>query len=1116
MAFRSVPRSVVISLAILSLHLTLGSSDEGIHLRSGTLRGPADRAGLPDGLLTSRTSLSRGGPALIKLRETITPSTRRLLASKGAHLAAPLGPRAFVAWLEEAALPGLESLTAVAWIAPYHPGLRVAPEIAAIGPEDARPVVPVSLELLPGSDTRAVARRLERWGITPRGMTPQGNDGRTLGGRIVITPTPARLAALRERIAAWPEILWIGRRSRYLLLNDGSAWVGQSGLSAGETTPIHAAGLLGEGQIVGVFDTGVDADMCFFRDDALGRPPAHAGLGPGTPDPGQRKVLIVDFLWNQDDPASPGDWDDHGHGSHVAGSVAGDDLAQPGLRDHGDGMAPAAKLVIQDGGFSTDDCADMPAIGCPAADLHPYFLQAFEQGVRIHTNSWGDRENFSPQNIYSDGSEDADDFMWQHPEFLLLFAAGNSGPGPDTIGSPATAKNVLAVGATAHAGAAGSVASFSSRGKTADGRIKPDVTVPGSGVISADSDGDIQTGNCGTVSMSGTSMASPTAAGLAALVREYFVKGFYPSGAKDPADALTPSAALLKATLIASATPMKNLDAPPPTGDQGWGRILLDDALYLAGDPLRLLAIDASDRFAGPGQEPDEQTLEVLDGSRPLKVVLVWTDYPSTPAAALNLVNDLDLQVEAPDGTLYLGNSFSAGYSFPNGAADRLNNVEVVKIQAPMAGTWKLRVLPEAIPQPDQGYALVATGRFPAEGVVLERTSLGTRDDVGGNGDGVLEPGEWIDLPLTLLNSGSADALNVGARVESLSPTVEVVTPETLFPDLSSGEQSLSLPPHLRIRLRLDHPCTEPVLLRLTYHADGYSRGEEVKLPTGRRAILERDDFEGTSAWRPIPEESTAGTGQWLIGDPVGTGYQPEDDASSDPGRLCLYTAPNDGGSEGQDDVDGGAVVARSGEIDLSGHPEARVSLSRWFANRDPGEDDGDFFRLEIRPDGASPDVPLERLGTSDSAPRWTEVVFRVGDFVTPGPQTSLRATAADGTAAGSIIEAAIDEVSYWDPECETHDPPPRPVDDLRVSRAGEEIQLHWFRPPIDPAHGLANRYSVHRSSRPDGGFIPQDEIFDGSKDLSWPDPGAGGTLPAFYAYEVIAANEAGTGDALP
>ena len=70
----------------------------------------------------------------------------------------------------------------------------------------------------------------------------------------------------------------------------------------------------------------------------------------------------------------------------MAGTIAGDNFANPIVHDTGDGMAPAAKLVVQDAGFLTDNCGDLPGIGCPVVDLKPIFQQAFTQGARIHTN----------------------------------------------------------------------------------------------------------------------------------------------------------------------------------------------------------------------------------------------------------------------------------------------------------------------------------------------------------------------------------------------------------------------------------------------------------------------------------------------------------------------------------------------------------------------------------------------------------------------------------------------------------------------------------------------------------------------------------------------------------
>ncbi len=176
---------------------------------------------------------------------------------------------------------------------------------------------------------------------------------------------------------------------------------------------------------------------------------------------------------------------------------------------------------------------------------------------------------------------------------------------------------------------------------------------PGASVMSAETDLVVGTASCEYVPMSGTSMATPITAGHAALVRQYFVDGFYPAGSPDPGAGFTPSAALVKAMLIASAVDLAELGCPlaepVPSRDQGWGIIQLDQVLLFDGSERRLQVDDEWDGFASASDPPLRRELSVgVDG--PLKVVLVWTDPPSTSVAAVNLVNDLDLVVEGPDG----------------------------------------------------------------------------------------------------------------------------------------------------------------------------------------------------------------------------------------------------------------------------------------------------------------------------------------------------------------------------------------------------------------------------------------------------------------------------------
>jgi Subtilase family len=601
-----------------------------------------------------------------------------------------------------------ESLAALGatWSGPYHPAYKVAPGVNDAIRQRAGVDTIVMLQTFPDADLGRIRTDVEQLGYRVVGA-----DMGERFGRVRLIAPGSELARERDALARHPDVYWIDVESRFVLLNDTTVWVGQSGVNGGQATPIFDRGLHGEGQVVGIIDSGVDPDMCFFRDATRGLPPTNSCNGGTAQDQQQRKVVAYDFLWDEDceDGVESSDWDNDGHGTHVAGTVAGDNLASIVGHDSGDGMAPAAKLVIQDGGDTFDDCADLPGIGCPVVDLNPLFAQAYAQGARLHTNSWGDNENASVQNDYTAASQDVDEFMWAHKDFQIFFAAGNSGPGAESVGSPSTAKSAFSVGATQRGTSAERMASFSSCGPTDDGRVKPDITIPGQGIVSARTDADSGSNNCGTMSSSGTSMASPAAAGLGALVRQYYVDGFYPSGAKNAADAFAPTSALIRATMINSARPMSGVGSIP-SNCQGWGRVTLDDGLAFAGESRKLVAVDETAGFpSGGAGQTFTYRVEVTAAGQPLKVTLAWTDFPSTPSASVHLVNDLDLQLAGPAGTFH-GNVLSGGVSQAGGSADRRNTIEQVILANAPIGVYTVTVRAQNIPSGPQPFAVVATG----------------------------------------------------------------------------------------------------------------------------------------------------------------------------------------------------------------------------------------------------------------------------------------------------------------------------------------------------------------------------------------------------------------------
>ena len=513
------------------------------------------------------------------------------------------------------------------------------------------------------------------------------------------------------------------------------------------STPLSDRGLNGAGQIIAVLDTGVDYDNCFFAEANGARPPvntwtASGGLAWANVDLSRRKIVAYDFLYSCDQfPNAPGcespnsatAYDNTGHGTHNAAALAGDRF-RPGEHDYLDALAAGAKLIVQDAGFiGGDNCSQRPGIGCPV-NLTPILDQAYKQGARIHSNSWGDRQNTSPflptpTANYSVSSRDVDAFVYAHPDMLVVFNTGNYGATADipptppparSLAAPGSAKNTLQVGGVRPPDRGDDVISYNTLfGPTRDGRIKPDLVGPAT-VLTGDSDFNATSNNCNVSTIGpGTSWASPTVAGAAALVRQYYTEGFYPSGARNAGDARTPSAALLKATLIAAARPatsrMTNLGdvaaKPVPSYEQGFGFPILDDALYFAGDRAKLRVNDVATSNGLAEGESVTLRLNVLSGT-PLKVVLVWTDPPgvvrSVSDSTAELVNDLDLRVVTPSSAASFGNEV-----LHPGQADRLNNVEAVSIPQPVTGVYTITISANHLGAgPRQGYALVITGDF--------------------------------------------------------------------------------------------------------------------------------------------------------------------------------------------------------------------------------------------------------------------------------------------------------------------------------------------------------------------------------------------------------------------
>jgi len=432
---------------------------------------------------------------------------------------------------------------------------------------------------------------------------------------------------------------------------------------------------------------------------------------------------------------------------------------------YGLGICPFVKVgasVIFDNSIPNNDYTS-PNFNTMASD-------AYGSGARVSNNSWGSDVNgdydFEAQ-TYDKLVRDAQSSVNGNQEMIFAFAAGNAGPctpkKSQGIDSPGSAKNVITVGASANvrslsianggnssvgndacgeadanAVSADDISCASSRGPCSDGRMKPDLVAPGihitggvpqispppspfglgSAIDCFDALGICALPNSGTTGntnnffplgqqfyseSSGTSHATPVVAGACALVRQYFIN-----------NSLTPpSPAMTKAFLMNSARYLKGSGANDNlwSASQGMGEVNL--GLAFDGGARFLRDQLTADKFTATGQRLAFAG-QVVDGTKPFRVTIAWTDAPgNTTGAAYN--NNLDLVVNI-GGKSYKGNVFSGQFSATGGTADAKNNVESVFLPAGVTGDFSVLItaaninsdgVPNEAPALDQDFALV-------------------------------------------------------------------------------------------------------------------------------------------------------------------------------------------------------------------------------------------------------------------------------------------------------------------------------------------------------------------------------------------------------------------------
>ena len=659
-------------------------------------------------------------PYLVQFNGPIQKGWQEAVKAEGGKIKGYIPDHAFIVELTAPQANAVAALPMVRWIGFYRPNYKISPSLsAAMGTNSA--AIVVTVQTMSASYIETVVQKI----ISLGGVVISTSSGMNSGSiRSELT------SAMIKALATMPEVNYIERYVAPVLHNNVATDSDHMNLrSVWTQTP---SPLTGTNQIVAVADTGLDTgNMANMHPDFSNR------------------ILAAYAL------ARDNDWSDcapkGGHGTHVAGSVLGNGAAYSnGLFR---GSAYRSTLVFQ----SIMD-ADGLLSGLPD-NLTNLFNQVYTNGARIHSDSWGS----NARGQYTDYAQQLDEFVWYHPDMLIFFSAGNDGVDSQrrgvinygSMGSPATAKNAITVGAAQSTRPAGSggysaspwgvgtwnpkypvnpihdalvstyydgvhqgMAAFSSRGPCLDGRTKPDIVAPGTDIVSCrprvpgtstgwgTGDGVLADILASTnyVFNGGTSMATPLSAGAAALVRQYFA---------DYRSITNPSAALLKATIISGARSLSPgqygrggcREIPGgarPNNVEGWGHIDVAGTLFPANGTN--VYHDITNGISTG--ETNVYSFTVTTTNR-VSITLVWSDYPAVLPAGPNLVNSLDLVAISGDSVRH----------YPNGqsGADHLNNVQTIDLDPAPLGTCLIYVSGYNVAYGPQPYALVihATAAAP-------------------------------------------------------------------------------------------------------------------------------------------------------------------------------------------------------------------------------------------------------------------------------------------------------------------------------------------------------------------------------------------------------------------
>jgi len=596
---------------------------------------------------------------IVQFKSGIRESDKVELQRRNLDSLGYLPENAYILRLDGALKSELLKWDRVAWIGRFEPGYKLSPDLGRRSYTSAerremasRGVLQFGVTLHDGADRAEALQAAARAGFQIIEVSQMGPRwGILVQGKL----------AVAEALAHCETVAFIEEAADASLRNDVTAWVAQTNQSG--NTSVWNHGLHGENMIVGHMDGAPNINHDMFRD------PVN-----NTPGPNHRKVVFYSGSGS------------NSHGTHTAGSLCGDQQPITGSTFR-NGHAYKARFAF----------SPIPS----TVGLYASLTDHYNVGARAHSNSWGDDDTTA----YTQWCQAIDQYSWDREDAAVVFAATNL----SALKTPENAKNVLAVGNTQQQPNQNSP-STGGVGPTFDGRRKPEIWAPGTGIFSASS-----TNPSGYVSMTGTSMACPAITGYCALVRQYYMEGRnIPTSSRSGARRPIPSGALVRATIMNGGVDMTGMTGYPGPRE-GWGRLLLENSLWFEGDVRKIVNFDlrnASGLLAG---ETRDYQFQVTGSSEQLKITMTFTDWPAAvSASAANVrVNDMDLEVTTPSGTLYRGNviNTSQGLSTPGGSPDTINTTEMVILNTPEVGLWTIRLRATAVNMGGrQGAAIVATG----------------------------------------------------------------------------------------------------------------------------------------------------------------------------------------------------------------------------------------------------------------------------------------------------------------------------------------------------------------------------------------------------------------------